>query len=715
MKRVPFVRQMETAECGLACICMLLRYHGRLAYLDELRTAHGFGRDGMSLAGIVKIARAEGLVASGFQLEPDSLRSEDIFPSILHWNTQHFVVAERATKKGLVLADPAVGRYTVTWKEVDRSFTGLCLKLVPGEDFRRHTTARKRKIPIEGLLHDLKGIVALVVSVAALVDAVSFVVPGVMGAFIDYILPAKSHLMFVAFGLLAMGVALVHAAVQAARVRVMQGVRAKLDQRLSSYLFTRLASLNLDFFLNRRPFELASRIHAALSLRDAGLAAAIALFDGLLVVTYVSLLFAYSSTLALTIVAGAVLRLALSFWALRALQERAMHEAIERARLGGVVLTAFSDPESTQALRLDDYFASRFDIAQSKHLKTIERSHWTDSAFKAVHQLVEHAILASIVLCGGWLVQQQRLTLGALTCVLAVHAVVSGKISSIGSAMSKAATILSILERLEDIVRAPQAREGGGCTAIRGGLELRDVVFKYSPTSHTILNGLSIVIRPGEHVALVGASGQGKSTILRLMAGLIEPTGGEVSYDGKPLAELCLSDLRRQIGYVPPVGTFFDGTVRSNVALETNASDDAVWKALRQAGLGEFMGQHLRGLDTPIDTRSSKFSTGQKQRLLLARALVKNPAILFLDEATSALDAKTESAIIGHLRSLRTTIVSVTHRPEVMRASTRIVVLEDGRVINQGSFSDLLVRCPLFRALVAPQFHDSEQQRMLPQ
>jgi ABC-type bacteriocin/lantibiotic exporter with double-glycine peptidase domain len=249
--------------------------------------------------------------------------------------------------------------------------------------------------------------------------------------------------------------------------------------------------------------------------------------------------------------------------------------------------------------------------------------------------------------------------------------------------------------------------EGGGegqqPGRLSGAVEVRDLVLRYAPGLPPALDHVNLSVAPGEHVAIVGPSGCGKTTLMRAVLGLEEPESGVISVDNKDMSMLDRVAVRRQIGSVLQSSTLLPATIRENVAMGRTMTREQVWAALQEAAVKADVQQLAMGLDTPVSDGGGTLSGGQRQRILIARALAGTPRMLVLDEATSALDDLTQAQVVAALEDLRITRIVVAHRLSTIRKADRIVVMEAGRVVDEGTYSELLSRPGLFADLVARQ------------
>ena len=292
------------------------------------------------------------------------------------------------------------------------------------------------------------------------------------------------------------------------------------------------------------------------------------------------------------------------------------------------------------------------------------------------------------------------------------YGMVSGAFMALSSIALTAAQARSVLEMVKPILRAvPEVSEGKQVVSrISGGIELNNVSFRYHENMPLVVDDLSLKIRPGQYVAIVGATGCGKSTLMRLMLGFETPQKGAIYFDGRDLASIDLKSLRRKIGVVMQDGKLFSGDVFSNIIISAPwlTLKDA-WEAAELAGIAEDIRHMSMGMHTLISEGSGGISGGQRQRLLIARAIAPKPKILMFDEATSALDNLTQKRVAESLDNLKCTRIVIAHRLSTIRQCDRIIVLDKGRIIEDGDYETLLAKDGYFAQLVARQRLDDTQ------
>ncbi len=708
---MPHVAQTAAADCGAACLAMVLAYYGRPTPLQEVRELTGFAA-GAHAASLIDAGRFYGLRGRGVRVAGvDDLR---LLPrgAILHWRFNHFVVFDGlASEGGARLVDPALGRQQVGREELRRDFTGVALLFEPGPAFERsHHTRPKAFKPWRYVLAHRRLLINMALLSAGM-QALALGVPLLVRYLADEVLPQRRLPVLGLLSLAALGATLGQFVFSVARGRLLVALRARVDERLTLDFLDQLADLPYAFFQQRSTGDLLLRLQSNAILRDVLTSTLLsAALDTVLVLTCLVLVMLADPLLAALVCVLGFARVAVFLLSRRRQRELTAEtlrvEADARAAqvelLGAMETLKAAGSEPRAVERAGQLFVRVLNAsARRGRLQA-----WVDGGLDALRLGSPLALLAM----GAARVLQGELSLGAM---LAVNALAMGFLEPLSQLVSTAAqleTLRAHLDRLGEVFEAPKEQDLAQvrpAPRLGGRITLTGVSFRYHRLGPEVLRDVSIDVQPGQFVAIVGPSGAGKSTLAALMVGLYAPDAGRVLFEGQDLRTLERRSLRRQIGVVPQHPYLFGMSVRANLELAApGAAFERLVEAARRAHVHDDIVSLPMGYDTVLADRGASLSGGQRQRLALARALVADPAILLLDEATSALDAVTEARVQIELRRLRATRILIAHRLSTVRDADVILVLEDGRLVEQGRHEDLLARGGLYAALASGQVRE---------
>jgi ABC-type bacteriocin/lantibiotic exporter with double-glycine peptidase domain len=698
---------MQATDCGAACLAMLLAFYGKHVRLDDIRNVMGVDGDGVDALGILRAARWYGLRGRGIKLEVDDLEFLEK-GAILHWEFRHFVVFEQVTKQGVVVIDPAGGRRTVRLEEFRRAFTGVALELQPADDFQpsRGETLSVwrylRPILAQGNLLGRIGVTSLLIQLFALA------LPLLTGLLVDRVMPRKDVQLLWLLGGGFLAAVLFSTLASLIRAHLFLHLRTSLDVRMTLGFIEHLVSLPYAFFERRSAGDLMMRVNSNAVVREMLTSSALsALLDGALVSLYLVLLFVTNMVMATLVVGLGLLQVGLFALSQRYyrdlmtqdLQTQAKAESYLVQMMAGIETLKATGAEERSVEHWSNLFIDQINVALARGRLSAR----VDALMGALR--LGSPLL--ILLVGGYQVLSGQLTLGTMLALNALAAAFLGPLSTLVGTALQLQLVRSYLERIDDVLStAPEQDKRMVVRAgkLQGGITLERVSFRYGPLAPYAVQEVSLQIEPGQFVAIVGRSGAGKSTLASLLLGLYTPSGGRILFDGADLTTLDVRSVRSQVGIVPQQPFLFGASVRANIALvDPSLPLEAVVQAAHQAQIHDDVLAMRMGYETVLADGGASLSGGQRQRVALARALVHQPAILLLDEATSALDTVTEHHVQRALTALRCTRIVIAQRLSTVVNADLILVLDGGRVVEQGTHDQLLARHGQYAELVAAQ------------
>ncbi|MEU7295469.1 NHLP family bacteriocin export ABC transporter peptidase/permease/ATPase subunit [Streptomyces exfoliatus] len=709
--RTPTVLQMEAVECGAAALAMVLGHHGRFVPLEELRIACGVSRDGSRAGNLLKAARGYGLQAKGMQMDVAAL-SGVAGPAVLFWEFNHYVVYEgmgrRFGRPGVYVNDPGSGRRFVPMDQFDTSFTGIVLTFEPGPGFRRGGSRPGVLAALPARLRGTSGTMAAAVVASLLLVAVGAWVPALSRTYIDmFLIGNQTSLLGVVFAAMAATLVLTATLTALQQANLLRG--RIIASTLGSARFLRhLLRLPLAFYAQRSPADLVQRLQsndavAETLARDLAAAAV----DAVVVLLYAVLLWTYDPQLTVVGVLIALLNLLALRVVIHLRATGTQRLRAESARLTNTAYSGLQLIETMKATGGEDGFFRRW-AGQHATTLDVQQRLGVPSAWLAVVAPTLAALNSALILTiGGLRAVEGHLTVGLLVAFQALVTGFTAPITRLNGVAGRVQDFAADVARLRDVEdfpvdpvhtrRAPHAPT----RRLTGHVELEGVTFGYSPLDAPLLKDFRLTVGPGQQVALVGGSGSGKSTVSRLMSGLYTPWEGAIRIDGMRLEDIPRSALAASVSFVDQDVFLFEGTVRDNVALwDPSVPDEAVVAALQDAAAYDVVARRPGGIRSRVEQDGRNFSGGQRQRLEIARALVRRPSVLILDEVTSALDAATEQIVIDNLRRRGCACVVIAHRLSTVRDSDEIVVLDRGTVVERGRHEQLVAAGGAYAALV---------------
>ena len=711
--KVPVIMQMEALECGASCLGMVMAYYDKWVSPEQVRSDCDVSRDGSNAKNVVKAARLYGFEATGYKLAAQDLKNTATLPCILFWNNEHFVVLDGFRGNHAVINDPAEGRVSIPMKDFEQCFSGVCLNITPGPDF---TPSGKRKSTLVFAHNKLKTAVSAVVftAVTAVISYLFGITSPIMTQiFLDMILPGKAPTWVIPFiGIMALLAALqvIVAFINAIYTFKISG---KLSVAGSTSFMWKILGLPMEFFSQRMAGDLLQRKESnATIVRTLVKTLGPIVLDVILMIFYLVVMMKRSLILTLVGVSAQVLNIFFSKLISSKRVNITRMQMRDNGNLASQTVAGISMAETIKASGAESGFFAKWAGYQAKvntgNIKLMKINEYLGMIPNLLTKLANSIVL----LLGVSLVMRNELSIGM---VISFQGLMGFFMNPAMTLIESGQTIQEMrteMERIEDVMQYPTdpimnftpASKSVTYEKLSGSVELKNVTFGYSKMEEPLIKDLSLSIKPGECIAVAGASGSGKSTISKLITGLNHPWSGEILFDGKTINQIDRNVFTGSVGVVDQNITLFEGTITDNIKMwDSSIEDFEIILAARDAQIHDYIIQLPGAYNYQLTENAKDLSGGQRQLLEISRALAQDPKLLILDEATSALDAKSEYEVIKAIRKRGISLLIISHRLSIVRDCDRILVLDHGRIAEQGTHEELYKLNGLYKELIASE------------
>jgi ATP-binding cassette subfamily B protein RaxB len=686
-RRLPVIIAAEAAECGLACMAMISRYHGHDVDLNGLRQRFALSLAGATLRSIMGIADQLGFSTRALRVELPAI-SRVHLPAVLHWDLNHFVVLKAVGRRSATIHDPAVGERTMSLDEFSKHFTGVVLEVARSETFQ--PVRARAPLRLSMLWSNMTGAWPALVQVLVLSAALqiaAFVAPFQMQLVVDEALAQSDYdlLTVIAIGFGALVV--IQALIETLRGWALRVFGHLLSFQITGNLVRHLLRLPSDYFEKRHVGDIISRLGSVKPIQTAitqGVVSAV--IDGLMACVAAVILFFYSTMLALIVIVAVLINLAISLllfpYMKQRMEEEIMAEAKEQTHLMESVRAATT-------LKLMGREGERESAWRNLHAETTNTS-ISVGKFELSQTLVQTVVtglqtVLVIYVAARLILAGQGFSVGMLFSFLSFRQTFTDRAVGLVNQVMQFRFLRLHLDRLADIVTTPAEAmmESPPLREVSGNIRAKDVSFRYGSTDPLVLEDITIEFKPGEFVAIVGPSGGGKTTLLKLLLGLNQPTEGNIELDGQKATPEMWRAWRQHAGVVAQDDRLLSGSIADNIGcfdpdLDMERVQAAAMAAQVHADIMRTPMQYL----TLVGDMGSTLSGGQRQRVLLARALYRKPKILFLDEGTANLDEQNEELIADLVNQMPITRIVVAHRPALIRRAHHVYVVGNRRIVN---------------------------------
>lgn len=703
--KVPVIVQTDSLECGAVSLAMILAYYGKWLPIAQVRDACGVSRDGSSGKNLLSAARSYGMECKGKRVREIDPQEVPI-PCILHYNQNHFVVFCGYRHGKAVINDPARGRILVSMEEFHQSFGGLLMQCVPGEGFEKEGAKPRHTRFITELLGTYKKELVFLFAAAAASTLIGIITPALNQIFLDQAIAENRQYVAQLMLLLLLFFFLLQAAVLVTDTLSKYRINRRIAMEASMKFLEHMLTLTADFFSRHMIGDLVGRQKSNEMISRTIVQQAVPIVQQMAtILLYVIIMVLYEPSLAAVGIGLSVFSLLLSMYVSARQIDLAKVQAHHSAMVRSYGMCGLNSIESIKASGAErGFFASWSNIQAGYHNASVdiaEKSAW----ISVLPQLMQMLSAAFITVLGAGLIMQGDFTIGMLAAFQAFLTAFYAPVNSLTQVVRQFQQMEVQISRVEDVLQAPadpmEKEEGRSPEAPRGTVQVQNLVFGYGRLQPATIREISFEVQEGRSLGIAGGSGSGKSTLLGVLLGLYPQWEGTITYDGVEIGEISRSFFAGYAGIVRQQTSLFAGTVRDNLKMwDDSLSDEDMMQAAKDALIHEVIMSREGGYDSQVLEGGTNFSGGQRQKLELARALIRKPRILILDEATSALDSVTEEKILDNLRKRKLTRIVVAHRLSAIRDCDEILVMKSGKIAERGTHETLLAQEGLYRKLV---------------
>jgi ABC-type bacteriocin/lantibiotic exporter with double-glycine peptidase domain len=706
--KTPIFLQMQAIECGAVTLQIVLGFHGKWITGDEARVACRISRDGCRAIDIVRAARDYGMEACGIKMEPQELCKIKA-PAILHWRLTHFVVFEGSLNNDTIrINDPNLGRRIVKKEEIEREMSGVVILLKPGDRFSK---GGKRRSVLNYYARALKGFYFACFAVA--MSGALLIIPQLSLPILSrVIINNETNLLNAKINQYASLAVVLSIAYLIAIASIHQAI-SKLSQngivkRSGFSFFQHMFALPLEYFFTRNPGELSSRFQTAMGLPELLVGeVAVSALDFILFGIVTTMMVKHSLTLALGCLLLTIIFFVICFFAGEKIDQEARLLAREEDLLNGTALWGFEIFEVLKSSGSETDLFNQWSRQSAKMIDLKQKVRLFSARVNVMAPLLSSVNSIFILGVGGLEILHGSLSVGAL----AVFQTLSLILTTLGTRLSnllwriqcskgKADLIDDVLLAHKSMLRHSEIKKNKETasvvvtTKLDGSISIKDVGYSYSYSERLTIAEISLKIKPGSKLFIIGTTGSGKSTLARIIGGLFPQKHGYITYSDLKRENISNDKWYASVSFVDQNLFLFEGSISENIRLwDYSISEESIWSALADVELIDEV-NFRGGLNAHVAESGVNWSGGQLQRLEIARALVNNPSILILDEATSGLDIRTEYAVMQNIRRRGCTCIVIAHRLSILEPSDEILVLENGRIIEYGTHENLLKQQP---------------------
>lgn len=694
-RKVPFIEQSEHSECGLACAGMVLNYYHDHVNLSHLRDVYGVPKGGNTLMNLKQILLDHGIETKAIRVFELDILEKQKAPIICFWEDRHYVVLEKLTAKEAVVLDPAFGRKKMKRSEFQASFSNIALVLVDIDVMATQKLKNKNAtgLILKEILSNQKMKVLIFIVITLLIQLVTIMIPRLTQIIIDQADTAVLNVLQVSSTILILFIA--YYFLQVGRGLVLIVLENLFDLTLMKKYMEKIIHLPLRFFVNRSTGDLIFRANLSMVIQQIMSQRMLTIsVDFLFVFIYLILMVKMSVNLTVIAIIGALVMGGISIVNSKRVQSITDKELIAQSKVQRILVELFEGMETVKSSGSETQFYTKWRNEFKTQIELRAEKNRFSTWVRTIQTSIPFVLPVILTYVGLFQVTKEQLTLGQLVSFNALTGAFISPIVTVFDSYTEFLLLRSYFGKLNEILEAKDnprlAITGEKITEINS-IEVEDVSFKYSYFETDILRSVSFSIKHGDKIAIVGKSGSGKSTLLKLLAGLYDATSGVIKFNDLDLKQIEEGSLKKCISIVNQKPTIFNASLFDNIVLnQEEISQDHIERAIVDSKVDEIIVNLPLGLETQISEGGMNLSGGQMQRISIARALVKETSLLLMDEPTSSLDNISENFIMNQLKMYDFTCIIVAHRLNTIKHFDRILVMNQGEIVEEGTHKELL-------------------------
>lgn len=693
-KSVPLILQSEIAECGLASMAMIASHYGHKLDMPAMRKHFFADLKGMNLQQLIELGDSLGLASRALQCPIDEVHKLAT-PCILHWDLNHFVVLTKVSGKGTKFSinDPAVGKLILTVEEFSKHFTGICLELTPTRKFEvKEEQAKMKFTQLWSSMSGLKSGLVKLIGLSLVLQLFALMAPYYMQWVVDEVLISFDEPLLTVLAIGFALIAIISVVTNAVRSWLILRLSSLLNMQMGVNLLRHLLRLPMNYFESRHIGDIVSRFGSLAQIRERITTGFVeTLVDGVMAITVLIMMALYSLKLTAVVIGAialyTIVRLALYRPLHQATEEMIQSSAKEQSNF-------LENIRGIQTIKLFGNESQRQGIWQNRYAEVINseiRLGRLNISFDSFNKLLFGLENVLVIYFAALMVMANSLSVGMVLAFIAYKGQLTQRFANLIEQVIQFKMMRLHLDRIADIALTEQeANREGEATFLnsegsepKGQLTLENICFSYSDGQVPILNNVNLTLEASESVAITGPSGAGKTTLMKIMLGLLQPTSGKVLLDGKDITQVGLKNYRKKIAAVMQDDTLLAGSIADNISFfDAQPNYLKIEQCAHLASIHDDINKMTMGYNSLVGDMGSNLSGGQIQRLLLARALYQSPCVLFMDEATSHLDKDNEAKISEQMQDLPMTRIMIAHRQETINMAEQVYHLDNGTLIN---------------------------------